>query len=340
MRLFHDSRWRRTLAAMAIALSASTVTITSAPVAAADPGPSRIVSVQRVDNRTRIITVHSAAMDRDVPLWVMLPADNSAPRPTFYLLNGVGGGEDKTTWLQQTDLVDFMRDKNVNVVMPTLGRASYYTDWQRDDPKLGRNKWSTFLGVELPPLIDRELATNGTQSIAAISTSSTAVLNLAIEHPGLYRGVAAYSGCVQSADSVGQQLVKISVEDWGGGNVENMWGPIGGPDWVAHDPQVNVEKLRGTQIYMSSGNGIPGGVNDSYANPRIQDGRATMFEQLAIGGPIEMATAVCTDHMAKHLAAAGIPATVDIRKNGTHSWGYWQDDLHKSWPWIAGTLGL
>ena len=139
---------RRVTAALAISL----VPLLLAPWhAAADPA------------RTVRITVHSEAMDRDIPLEVILPADTSAPRPTLYLLNGAGGGEDSATWEGRTDVLDFFADKNVNVVTPLEGAFSYYTDWQKDDPVLGRNKWQTFLTRELPPVIDAQFGTNGGQ---------------------------------------------------------------------------------------------------------------------------------------------------------------------------------
>jgi diacylglycerol O-acyltransferase/trehalose O-mycolyltransferase len=25
---------------------------------------------------------------------------------------------------------------------------------------------------------------------------------------------------------------------------------------------------------------------------------------------------------------------------GTHSWGYWEDDLHNSWPMLARSMGI
>ncbi|MDJ0114615.1 alpha/beta hydrolase-fold protein, partial [Rhodococcus erythropolis] len=80
----------------------------------------------------------------------------SEPRPTLYLLNGAGGGEDRATWQRQTDVNEFFADKNVNVVTPLEGAFSYYTDWVNDDPSLGRQKWQTFLTQELPPVIDAE----------------------------------------------------------------------------------------------------------------------------------------------------------------------------------------
>jgi len=44
--------------------------------------------------------------------------------------------------------------------------------------------------------------------------------------------------------------------------------------------------------------------------------------------------------LAERLHELGIPATFDLRDNGTHSWGYWQDDLRSSWPQLSASLGL
>lgn len=312
------------------------------PVTAAQsPDGSRIVSSTPVDDRQVKLEIYSAAMDKNIPVQVMMPADGSAPRPVLYLLNGAGGGEDSASWQSQTDSVEFFRDKDTFVVTPQQGKWSYYTDWISDDPVLGRNKWQTFLGEELPPLIDAQFDTNGTQSIAALSMSGTSVLNLAIAYPGLYKGVAAYSGCAQTSDPLAQQFVKLVVETYGGGNVENMWGPLDGPVWRQNDPLLNAEKLRGTEIYMSTGTGIPGIPNDTPLNPRFEEGKARLFpDQLLVGGGIEAVVNFCTSNMAKELYRLGIPAQVDFRPVGTHSWGYWQDDLHASWPMLARSLGI
>ncbi|WP_226438161.1 alpha/beta hydrolase [Rhodococcus yananensis] len=339
--------WRR--AAQASALALACVLIPAGP-ALADPATddtsitstaSYVESVEKVNDRQVVLNVYSASMDEVFPVQVILPADTSEPRPVLYLLNGAGGGEDSATWQRQTDILDFFSDKNVNVVTPVGGAWSYYTDWQQDDPVLGRNKWQTFLNEELPPLIEEELGTNDKRALAAISMSATSVFNLAIAKPGFYTAVAAYSGCAQSSDPIGQQFIRTTVETWGGADsVENMWGPLDGPGWVENDPYVNAEKLRGTKIYMSSGNGLPSYPNDSLDNPRMQDGRASLPDQLIIGGPIEAATNYCTANMARRLAELGIPAEVDFRDRGTHSWGYWQDDIHRSWPFLAEALEL
>ena len=346
----NSTTWRRTVQIGALAVAGSLLTAGLAQATPARVGGdssetastgSYIKSVEKVNDRQLVVNVYAASMDKDVPIQVITPADNSEPRPIVYLLNGAGGGEDAATWELQTDVVDFFADKNVNVATPVGGRLSYYTDWEKDDPKAGRNKWSTFLGKELPPLLNEELGSNGKQAISAISMSGTSVLNLAIEYPGFYSSVAAYSGCAQTSDPLGQAFVRTTTE-WIGGvdDITNMWGPLDGPGWVEHDPLVNAEKLRGTPIYMSTGNGLPGIPNDTFLNPRLSDGRAYTENQIIIGGPIEAATNLCTSNMAQRLYELNIPAVVDFQPVGTHSWGYWQDQLHKSWPFIAGSLGI
>ena len=332
------ARWKR----IAVAAPIVAACVLSVPNAAhAEPDGSYIESVEHINDRQVKITVYAASMDRDVPIDVILAADQSKPRPILYLLNGADGGEGGATWAKNTDIVEFFQDKNVNVVVPAAGKFSYYTDWEKDDPKLGRNKWSTFLAKELPPLLDKELNSDGNQALAAISSSATSVFNLAIENPGFYKSISAFSGCVASSDPIGQGLIRVTQQYFGVvDDPQNMWGPYDGPGWREHDPIVNAEKLRGTKIYMSTGNGLPGFPHDTYLNPRIQDGRAALFDQIVVGSPIEAATDHCTAAMALRLQQLGIPAIVDFRPTGTHSWGYWQDDLHKAWPFIAGSLGI
>ncbi|MFQ6324694.1 alpha/beta hydrolase [Nocardia sp. CWNU-33] len=300
---------------------------------------SKIAKAEYKDARSIRLTVFSAAMDKNVTIDVQRPADASVPRPTLYLLNGAGGGEDDASWVAKTDALNFLADKNVNVVQPIGGKWSYYTDWIKDDPTLGRNKWKTFFTEELPPLIDGALGTNGVNAIAGLSTSGTTVLALPIAKPGLYKAVAAYSGCAQTSDPVGSEFVKLTVETWGGGSTDNMWGPEGSPDWKANDPYVNAEGLRGLDLYISTGNGLPGQY-DQLNNPYALPGSFGLANQILIGGVIEAGTNFCTHNLQGKLNQLGIPATFNFRNGGTHSWGYWNDELHASWPVLAKGLGI
>ncbi|MDI9903836.1 alpha/beta hydrolase family protein [Rhodococcus sp. IEGM 1409] len=306
---------------------------------ASDASGAHLVSKANTTDRKVTISVFSPSMDRNIPLEVILPADNSEPRPTLYLLNGAGGGEDRATWQRQTDVNEFFNDKNVNVVTPLEGAFSYYTDWVNDDPSLGRQKWQTFLTKELPPVIDAEFNTNKVQSISAISMTATSVLNLAIAAPGLYKGVGAYSGCAETSTPVGQSSIELVVGMRGDADVTNMWGPLDGQGWIDNDPVVNAEKLRGTELFISTGSGLPG-PHDTLNNEAINGEVGTLANQVIVGGIIEAAVNYCTHNLAYRLNDLKIPATFDFKPTGTHSWGYWQDDLHNSWPMLARSMGV
>ncbi|MBP2191330.1 alpha/beta hydrolase [Nocardia goodfellowii] len=303
--------------------------------AAAAPG---VVSVADVSDRRQTVMVFSPAMDRQIPVQVIRAA--APARPTMYLLNGSGGGPNESGWDVQTDAVDFLRGKDVNVVTPFGGANSYYTDWVRDDAVLGRNKWQTFLNDELPPVIEDFLGANGNRTLVGVSMSGTSVLNLAIAKPGFWQSVASFSGCAQTSDPIGQEFVRLTVENWGGGqSVENMWGPRNGPLWRANDPLVHADRLRGTAVYLTTGSGIPAAPHDTPADRRVQEGRIPLPVQIVFGGPIEAAIRYCTVNLANRLRELDIPVTVHDRPVGTHSWGYWEDDLRTAWPFLAESVG-
>ncbi|GAC70106.1 putative mycolyltransferase [Gordonia soli NBRC 108243] len=303
----------------------------------ANPGEGSPYPVAPKGKQILDLSVPSESMGRSIPIRVLLPADTSKPRPTLYLLNGAGGGEGTGTWFAQTDVVNFFADKNVNVVVPMSGAYSYYTDWQKPDPVLGRNKWTTFLTKELPPVIDKRLNTTKVNGIAGISMAGTSVLGLAESAPDLYRSVASYSGCAETSSPLGQLYIRLVVEGRGGANTTNMWGPYGGPGWRANDPIVQAGKLRGKSLYISSGTG-QSGPYDKLDGRDIGGDLNKLVDRVLVGGGIEAATHQCTVNLQNRLRGLGIPATFEYSP-GTHTWEYWQDQLHRSWPQIARSLG-
>ncbi|GAB2656596.1 alpha/beta hydrolase family protein [Nocardia goodfellowii] len=313
--------------------------VLAAPPAVAEPDRAAITGSWPKGERTVQLRVYSAAMRQDIMVDVLRPADRSVPSPTLYLLNGGGGGQDSATWQKNTDVLGFLSGKQVNVVQPIGGKWSYYTDWRAPDPKLGLYKWKTFLTEELPPLIDAEFETTGANAIAGLSTSGTSVLQLPIAAPGLYRAVAAYSGCAQTSDPIGRKFIELAVESWGGGNTVNMYGPPDDPMWAANDPYVHAGQLRGLELYVSTGTGVPG-MYDVYNGTHMQPGPRGFVNQLVLGGVIEAAVNWCTHNLRDKLDRLGIPATFDFQPTGSHSWGYWQEALKNSWPVLARGLGL
>ncbi|WP_369797950.1 alpha/beta hydrolase [Nocardia sp. BMG111209] len=321
------------------ALTGITIAAGGAAAAQAGPADSAIVGIETVDARHETVTVHSAAMDADIPVQIQRAADESVPRPVLYLLLGSAGGIDGSTWATKTDALQYLSGKNVEVATPIGGMFSYYTDWERDDPRLGRNKWRTFLTEELPPLLNAHLNANGRNGIAGYSMSGTSTLALAATTPDLYQAVAAYSGCAQTSDPVGREFVRLTVEEWGLSDVANMWGPPDDPNWVRNDPYVQAEGLRGKAIYISNGSGIPGKY-DVYGGKYSLSGPWLFANQIVLGGIIEAATDYCSHNMQTRLNSLSIPATYDFHPTGTHSWGYWQDDFENSWPVLAAGLGV
>ncbi|MBY4129280.1 esterase family protein [Rhodococcus fascians] len=312
--------------------------VAGVPAAAQDidlenPAPSQPARIEnRIDTNPTLtwLSVYSPSMDRTIEVQVLTPAERQGPRPTLYMLSGSGENEPSSSiWLRKGNAAEFFRDKNVNVVLPLAGPASFYTDWENDDPRLGRYRFETFLTQELPPLIDAEFEGNGTDGIAGLSMGAQSAMMLAARNPDKYSAVAAYSGCFLSEGVLGQTVMRSIVAGYGG-NANNM---LGGPldeGWAAHDLLVNAEALRGKSIYLFSASGLPG-PHERYET--LED-----LDTLVIGGAIEVGTDFCTRLLRDRLVALNIPATFDLGSPGTHSWPYWADQLAKSWPTLAAGL--
>lgn len=317
----------------------------AAPIAAASPTSdvARLISVTPGPGRVVELTVHSAAMAKAVTVAVLPARDPAAKAPVLYLLNGVDGGagpdgdwREGGNWLTRTDAEPFFADKQVTVVMPIGGAGSYYADWRADDPVLGRQRWTTFLTRELPRVIDAEFHGSGANAVAGVSMAGTAAFQLALAAPTLYRAVGSYSGCVSTSGPQGHAIVNTVVSGQHGDPV-NMWGQPGDPLWAANDPFLHAERLRGLTIYVSSGTGLPGAL-DTVDGPGLQGDSMKLVDQMVVGGVLDAVTGLCTQQLAVRLRELAIPATVDLRPVGTHSWGYWRDDLRRSWPMFAAAL--
>lgn len=360
-------RTRIRLAAVAVAAAAATMTV--APVAfasddqvafgniVANAQAGRIVSDTQDPDvpRARNIVVYSPSMDRNIPVRVLTPADTSTARPVIYQLPGAGGGEDLATWELQTDILNFYSDKNVWVVTPEKGQFSYYTDWNEPQPQItgtgtnGEQKWETFLTRELPEAIEPLLGTNGPRGVTGFSMSANSALLFAQHNPGMYQGVASFSGCVSNQGFLEEEALR-QVLMRGSATPEAMWGPIGGERWVSNNALANADKLRGTELFITNGSGLWGVYDDPAQNHRLTQEwidanmpgysaeELTQAQQLT-GVGIELATNICTHDLEAKLTTLGIPAQFDFRPTGTHSWGYWQDDMHNAWPMYERAFG-
>ena len=322
-----------------------------------------------LDDGRLIVSVWSESMKIEVPNIVHRPANNDADAPVYYLVNGAGGGEDSATWQAQSNVEEFMADKNAWTVTPIGGAFSYYTDWREHDPNVQTRfaretdepmAFETYLAEELPNLFEGEYLAEelgGTKSVeerkralSAISMTATSVLTIAQKHPGRFQGIGSFSGCAETSTPIGHEFINIVTGLRGGANLENMWGPFPGEpefgtnSWFDNDPvwgatrfveQRDDEIL--PQMWITTGNGLPG-PHENLSNPRLQESSAALANQAIVGGVIEAATQYCTANLNRRFGELGIPAHFDFKPHGTHSWGYWQDDLHNSWPMMANAM--
>lgn len=289
------------------------------------------------DDRVEMLDATSPAMnDRKIPLAVV-PA-KSPNRPTVYLLNGAGGAEQDMDWLKQSDVVDFYHDKDVNLVVPQAGAFSYYTDWVSEPNSnylQGPQKWETFLTKELPGVIEGHLNADNHRAIAGMSMAATSSLLLAQHNQGFYDAVGSYAGCAATASPAEHLGVRATLNR-GGATPEQMWGPFGSATNRYNDALMNAEKLRGSEVYVSSGSGLAS-EEDTFSYQIAQGydpaqaflGSAVLQGQ---GGPIEAGVSYCTHNFQAKMDQVGVPATFNFRNTGTHSWPHWRQDIVDSWP--------
>lgn len=303
------------------------------PRAAADPGQgAHVTDVQHVNDRWDKVSVYSPAMNL-----VIVNDVFKAPRsgaPTFYLLPGIDGGDNldpgasfapgAKAWFGMTDIQGFFANKNVNVVSPLGGQFSWWTNWVAD----GSKQYQTYMTSELPPIINSLYKTNGRNAVGGLSSTGGTAIDYAVQAPGLFRAVASYSGL--PAPSADPNNVALTLAG-GGASAEAMWGPLGGPLWIAHDPSKNIDKLRGVAVYAAASGGGQGAVD------RLPDGFGNNFA----GGLIEGIVAANTKIFADAAAAGGLPIKYVVRPEGSHTWGLFESEMQESWFTTVGpALGV
>lgn len=288
----------------------------------------------------------SPSMDnRRIPLVVIRAFDPN--RPTIYLLNGAGGGEQDVNWLTNVPVIDFYLEKNINVVIPMRGAFSYYIDWlnipQGNKYLSGPQRWETYLTKELPTPLENALGANDMRGIVGMSMSATSSLVLAARNPGFYDVVGSYSGCAATADLLPYQWLRMVLRR-DGEMAETMVGPRGGDYNIAHDALVHAEGLRGSAVYVSTGTGLI--TEDELISTIWRNGlewREALSRSTDVtlnGGAIEAATNACAHDLDAKLGSLGIPATFMYRNAAVHTWRYWHMDMEDSWPTYAKGFGL
>jgi diacylglycerol O-acyltransferase / trehalose O-mycolyltransferase / mycolyltransferase Ag85 len=286
----------------------------------ADDG-ARIVGVTMVDGRTRDLTIDSPAVGT-VNVRLLIPsqfdAKPSTRWPVLYLLHGATGSF--KDWTTSTDVAALTAPTGVLVVMPDAGDMGYYSDWWNAGAG-GSPKWETFHLIELRQLLERNWHAGDKRAIAGLSMGGYGAIEYAERQPGMFVAAASFSGVL---DTVGGHA-DTAVASFGGTWPTDLWGDsVAQADiWNAHNPTANAAALKGTALYVAYGTGQPGPLDASGTS----------------ANPLEQWVAPQNQTFVQKLKTLKIPVTVDAYGAGTHTWPYWQRDLHRSLPLLLKALG-
>jgi S-formylglutathione hydrolase FrmB len=225
----------------------------------------------------------------------------------------------------------------VIVVFPEGGAFGMYSDWGR-----AGHQWETF-HTRLVEHIDatfRTRARRGQRAVAGFSMGGMGALAYAARHPETFGAAASFSGLLDTsfrtpsmkAFMVGAGLALYPTCAVSG----NLFGPWGDPItgnrvWEAHNPTALVRRLRGTSVYVGTGDGRPCDQEDAMTLLR-----ESPTNPLRAIEPFVL-DANRTFHRA--ISAAGVPH-VFRRHCGIHDWRNWERELEAWWPRMLRGFGV
>jgi diacylglycerol O-acyltransferase/trehalose O-mycolyltransferase len=277
------------------------------------------------------LMVPSAGMGRDIKVQFQSGGANA---PGVYLLDGLRAQEDFSGWDINTAAFEWYLDSGLSVIMPVGGQSSFYSDWYK--PACGKAgcstyKWETFLTSELPAYLAANRGVNPNRNAAVgLSMAGSAAMTLAIYYPQQFQYAASLSGFLNLSEGWWPMLVGLSMGDAGGYKSEDMWGPSSDPAWKRNDPMVNIDKLvaNGTRVWVFCGNGKPADINGQVEGDNFN---AKFLESFTLR--------TNETFQEQYLAAGGRNGVFNFPQAGTHSWGYWGQQLQQMKPDIQRVLG-
>jgi len=280
-----------------------------------------VVAQRQVAPRIVDLTVRSRALGRTAKVRLLTPEGWSSRHPArhwpvLYLLHGCCDTYD--SWTRETAIEGMRRLRGVLVVMPEAGDVGFYSDWLNHG-RPGPPAWETFHLVELRDLLERRYGAGRPRAVAGLSMGGLGATSYAARHRDLFAAAASYSGLLHPLADAQWLLGLFSAHTpdplaiWGDPDAQSS-------TWSAHDPTALASRLRGTRVFVSSGNGKRGPFDRAEA-PR-DDVEATVYRE--------------SRAFAARLHRLGIPAKTDFYGRGTHDWPYWERELQRSLPLLLG----
>jgi diacylglycerol O-acyltransferase/trehalose O-mycolyltransferase len=282
----------------------------SEPAAERAPAGATVRAEKRAGPRLLDLTIRSAALGADAKVRLMTPigwSKHGRAWPVLFLLHGCC--DTYVSWTRSTDVETLRQLRDVLVVMPAGGDVGFYSDWL-DGPG-----WETFHLDELRRLLERDYGAGRRRVIAGLSMGGLGAMGYAARHPGLFAAAASFSGTLHPLASpqgylgLFGQYTDDPLDVWGDPDAQREV-------WEEHDPTALSGRLRGTRLFVSSGDGRPGPYEPA-------DARRDPIERSVFGESRAFVAA---------LRRAGIAVRTDFYGRGIHDWPYWERELHRALP--------
>lgn len=280
-----------------------------------------VISRYSLSPRLLDYTLRTPALADTTHVRVLLPAGygggGQRRYPVLYLLNGCC--ENWRSWTDHGDAERMTAPYGALVVMPEGGPDGNYTDWFNGGAG-GRPMWETFHVAQLIPWVEETFRVRrgrAGRAIAGLSMGGFGALSYAARHPDTFVTAASFSGVIDTNTPLGEQAVQEeSIQS--GNPPDRQFGPRVTQEvrWRAHNPWDLAENLRGLRLWLTTGNGMPGGPFG--------------------GGPDLVEDLVHRENLAVHsrLLQLGIAHVWDDYGPGSHDWPYFASDLERALPWI------
>ena len=202
-------------------------------------------------------------------------------------------------------------------------------------PSLSERPQSTrafLISQELPAYLAANKGVDpGRNAAVGLSMAGSASMTMAIYHPNQFQYAASLSGFLNLSEGWWPMLVGISMGDAGGYDAEDMWGPSSDPAWKRNDPMVNIDRLvaNNTRLWVFCGNGKPSELDAGASSGNLFNAKFLEGFTLRTNKTFQE----------EYLAAGGRNGVFNFPSNGTHSWGYWGQQLQQMKPDIQRALG-
>ena len=198
------------------------------------------------------ITFHSAALGREMPYRVYLPANLPRNRrlPVVYLLHGAG--DNFRSWSNQSNAAQYA-GQGIILVMPE-GDLSYYMN----AVEAPQEKYEDYITKDLIADVESRFPAEDNRqgrAIIGISMGGLAAVDYAMIHPGLY----AFAGGLSPAVDIPTRrfTLKRAGQWW---RFRTIFGPVGSEERMARDP-FELARTANPQltpyIYMTAGEQEP-----------------------------------------------------------------------------------